>query len=163
MKKIISFTFLFVISLLLFGFEPAEAKECTGYKAAPYMYQVSPLTNTSIYKLKTAQNVCKGSNTEVYFRAFRAAPSSFPSDDITVRVSLKEDDPEGNTDETVKNYVLYGWNRTISEISYTTVTAGNIDSQGDQTCELYLQMCTSGTCCNREVRATLFDYQICMN
>ena len=163
MKKIISFTFLLGISLLLFSFDSVEAKQCTGYKAAPYMYEVSPQTNTSVYKLKTAANVCKGSNTEVYFRGFRAAPASFPTDEITVHIYLKEDDPDGNQDENVKRYQGVGRNRTISTISYWVLNDGNIDSQGDQTCELYLQMCTSGYCCNREVRASLFDYQICMN
>lgn len=164
MRKYVLLTFLFLTTLFLFGAEKVDAKTCTGYKPAPYMYEVSPEVKVIPESLQTADNVCKGSNTEVWFSAFRSLPASYPYQDGAIHVRLWEDDPDGNEDEQVKYYIGTFYNKVVTEFWLNdTFITGNIDSVGDQTCELYLEFVISGRCCNYPVRATLFDYNICMN
>lgn len=165
MKKL-TLTLLFTIAILFVAcIENVEAKACTGPKPAPYMYEVSPWVKGPTYNLKTAASACKGSNTEVWFSAFRSLPTSTTTADGVIYVALWEEDPPGNDDERVKQYLGQYYNRVITTfyLNYTSI-AGNIDSEGDQTCELYLMFeGTTGTCCNKPIKSTLFDYNICMN
>ncbi|MDD2377709.1 MAG: hypothetical protein PHD10_02750 [Bacilli bacterium] len=165
MKKISLSTFVFLVGIFLISVENVQAKTCSGQKPAPYMYEVSPWVNGPIFPLTTAASACKGSNTEVWFNAFRSLPADTTVADGVIYVALWEDDPPGNDDERVKAYYGLFYNRVVTDfyLDYTSIT-GNIDSEGDQTCELYLVFeGITGECCNIPVRATLFDYNICMN
>ncbi len=77
---------------------------------------------------------------------------------------LTQEDPAGNDDERVKEYVGTAMGRvlTIFELSQTYIT-GNIDSEGDQTCELYLDFVISGKYGGPTVEKSLFNYSVCIN
>ena len=86
--------------------------------------------------------------------------------DAKFDVYLYEDDPPSSEpDELVKKYLFRVINRVITDAYLlNTFTPGNIDSTGDQTCELYLQIGgLTGQCCNIPMQKTVFDYNICMN
>ena len=76
---------------------------------------------------------------------------------------MYEEDPPGNDDEHVKSYVGFITNRTITSLSLmATHVRGNIDSAGDQKCELYLKFGSSGQY-GLTIEKSLFNYKICMN
>lgn len=163
MKKLIT---LSVIILFIFMTSiKVSAKSCTGYKPAPYFYEVAPDKKDTTYSLKTSANQCLGSNTSVYFTNFRSFPNTYMSGTTVFHVTLKEEDPPGNDDESVKSYLFVVRNRIIDEVRLDKVlTPGAIDSAGDQTCELYLLFWgATGTCCYNEIRKSVLDYNICMN
>ena len=163
MKKIV---ILSVITLLVFMSSiTVSAKSCTGYKGAPYFYEVAPDRKEDTYPLQTAANQCLGSNTAVYFTNFRSFPDSYKYPDATFYVTLYEEDPPGNEDERIKRYFFIVRNKVVDEVRLDgTYTMGAIDSAGDQTCELYLLFeGATGTCCNRPINNSVLDYNICMN
>lgn len=166
MKKIVLVTtILLFITISIFP-KTTHAKTCTNYQPQPYFYQVAPDVTTPVYHLQTASNVCQGTNTEVWFRAFRTFPESYGYLDAKFDVWLYEDDPaDSEPDELVKKYIFRVINRVITEAYLLdTPTPGNIDSTGDQTCELYLQIGgLTGQCCYIPMEKTVFDYNICMN
>lgn len=164
MKKKIFYRLLFLAVAIIIIPVTAHA-ECTPYAGNPYFYQVAPDVKTRTYPLKTNQDACMGNFTSVYFSAFRTFPESYPYLDAKFNVWLYEEDPPGNDDELVKKYIFRVLNRVITEAYLlSTVTPGKIDSAGDQTCELYLQIGgLTGQCCNIPMQKTVFDYKICMD
>ncbi len=164
MKKVfLSFGAFFLLTILLSS-QHVFAQNCSGWQGNPYMYQVSPDVKSPTFKLKTEASACKGANTAVYFGAFRSLPDSYQIHNPVIWVDLYEEDPPGNADEHVKAYAVRYFNRVVSDVVITDVyETGNIDSEGDQTCELYLTFVISGECCYIPFQATIFDYNVCMN
>lgn len=154
-----------ITCLVLISVNEVQAKTCTDYQPAPYMYEVAPDVKGPTFDLTTEADACKGSNTEVWFRGYRAFPSNYEIQDGAIHVRLWEEDPEGNDDEQVKYYMGTFYNKVITEFRLlNTFITGNIDSAGDQKCELYLTFAISGLkCCYVEFKASVFDYNICMN
>lgn len=114
MKKIV---ILSVITLLVFMSSiTVSAKSCTGYKGAPYFYEVAPDRKGDTYPLQTAANQCLGSNTAVYFTNFRSFPDSYKYPDATFYVTLYEEDPPGNEDERIKRYFFIVRNKVVDEV-----------------------------------------------
>ena len=164
MKRVFLSLIAVLLPIVLLSSQHVYAQECSGWQGNPYMYQVAPYVNGPTFKLKTEASACKGSNTAVYFGAFRSLPDSYQINNPVIWVDLFEEDPPGNADEKVKSYAVRYFNRVISDVVITDVyETGNIDSEGDQTCELYLSFVISGNCCNIPFQATIFDYNICMN
>lgn len=158
MKKIKIIITLIIICFCM-NIVRVDAKTCTGINYAPPMPEVYGRMNTKVYKLTTASTQCKGSNTEVWFDDM----TQWLDGDNAIYVDLYEDDPkEYEPDELVKKYLLhYAYDGYIADILIENITLGNIDSAGDQTCELYLSMYSSGTP-NNTTPDRLFTYQICM-
>lgn len=163
MKKRMPILLILIAVMFAMGIQKVEAKSCSGVQAAPHMFQVSPYKKAPTFNLQTAQNVCKGSNTEVWFSGIKSLPDSWTYASGNLWIDLFEEDPAGNDDEHVKSYIGWITNKTITSIVLDgTVTPGNIDSVGDQTCELYLRMVSSGQY-GKSIEKSLFNYNICMN
>ncbi len=163
MKKAVFSVALFLTSMFVFGIENVEAKQCTGIYAAPHLYQVTPYKVSPTYDLYTSYSSCQGVNTEVWFTNIQTLPNSWTFASGNIYIDLYEEDPPGNDDEHVKSYVGFITNRTITSLSLmATHVRGNIDSAGDQKCELYLKFGSSGQY-GLTIEKSLFNYQICMN
>lgn len=157
------FSLIFLLTLIVFGIKNVEAKTCTEIYAAPHIFEVAPDVATRPYSLTTAENTCKGYNTEVWFSSIKTMPDSWTYSSGNLYMNLfEEDPPDYKPDEYVKEYVGYVTNRTITSIELNRImTYGNIDSEGDQNCELYLEFGSSGFF-GRSIEKSLFNYQICM-
>ena len=164
MKKSLFFAALLTLFLTFVGTYDVSAKSCTKIKAIPHMYQVAPeKTTLPSDPLTTSENTCKGTNTEVWFSSIKSMPDNWNYATGTIHIKLYEEDPPGNPDELVKTYYGSVVNKTITSITLSSVdTPGNIDSVGDQTCELYLQFYSSGKY-GASIEKSLFNRQICMN
>lgn len=163
MKRCIFSGIIIMFSFFMIGFEKVEARTCSGIYAAPHLYQVSPDVRSNTYNLQTAYNQCLGSNTEVWFSSIKSMPDNWNFASGNLWINLWEEDPAGNDDEHVKQYVGYITNKTITSIQLNkTITPGAIDSAGDQTCELYLKFGSSGQY-GLTIEKSLFNYQVCMN
>lgn len=164
-KKVFLSLAIMLGGFLLFN-NNVYAKECTDVYYSPEFYHQWPIIRTNKYNLHTASNVCRGDNTEVWFTNHNAWP--FNSSDGTgsgraVYVELYEEDPPGNDDEYVKHYsIAYGYDDYFYTIYTNTITSGNIDSVGDQQCELYLNFYGSGSMWH-VVPQSILTYKICMN
>lgn len=163
MKKDYKKIFLVIICIIGVFCSIVEAKTCTEIYAAPYIFEVFPDKKSDIYYLNTSENTCMGYNTEVWFSSFKSLPERWAEYGTGyLYVSLYEEDPDGNPDERVKDYVGYVTNRVITSMELNKiVTPGAIDSEGDQQCELYLTFGSSGYQ-GRAINTSLFNYQICM-
>lgn len=162
MKKTLSFIGIVIFTFLFFGINNVDAKTCSNIYAAPHLYQVSPDVRSGTYNLTTSYNQCLGSNTEVWFSSIKSMPDSWYFSSGTLWINLWEEDPAGNDDEHVKEYIGSITNKTITNIYLNrTITPGAIDSAGDQTCELYLKFGSSGKY-GLTIEKSLFNYQVCM-
>lgn len=163
MKKIL--LSLFILGTICFGVKTVSARECEYGLQAPELPQGYAFNRGHLAKLKTTASACKGTNTAVYFSNFKSLPSWFvPTGGTIVNALLNEEDPpEYKPDELVKKYAGLFTGRTLTEfVLLNTVTPGNIDSEGDQTCELYMTFNIAGNG-TRPVPQGLFSYSICMN
>lgn len=168
MKKRLVYSLILVITCMFIGLTNVSAKECTAHLQAPQIPQYPNWNIGHIVSLKTAANVCKGSNTEAWFSSFGTLPSWYtPGGGGVIWIELYEDDPAGNDDERVKEYVAHLNGRVISSVEiYRTYITGNIDSQGDQTCELYIRTQISQNASGSIYTAIpqgMFNYRLCMN
>lgn len=80
-----------------------------------------------------------------------------------ITVKLMEDDQAPNEDEVVKTYKGKFAGYTLTELTpYSTTTAGNIDSAGDTTAELFINLNISATSGDSIYvsNGSIFDFQI---
>ena len=158
MKKIIKK--IIICAFFLTTAKVVSAKTCTDIYYSPPMPALYGYSRTDTYKLQTSASACKGSNTQVYFGRLEYWTAQGNVGQIFV--DLMEEDPEGNDNEKVKSYNLqYYPDGYLNNVVVTTHITGNIDSEGDQTCELYLRMNASGYQ-GQTIQANLFTYYLCM-
>ncbi|MCI9434921.1 MAG: hypothetical protein HFI86_06605 [Bacilli bacterium] len=165
MKKVIGMTFLLVVGVFFLKNTNVSARDCEVGLQAPNIPQAYDYKNGNLVSLKTSADSCYGSNTAVYFHNFGSLPASYADKIGTVLYGdLMEEDPGDNPDEKVKEYRGYFNGRVLTDINLSrTVTPGIIDSQGDQTCELYMRFSISGVPGGPAIPAGLFYYNICMD
>ncbi|MDD2435563.1 MAG: hypothetical protein PHO63_04840 [Bacilli bacterium] len=164
MKKNVLFLCLFAFGLLFVGAQQVNAT-CSGGLQAPQIAQVVATNKGLTTSLTTTASACKGSNTAVWFSNFGTLPNWYqPSSGTIVHGHLWEDDPVGNPDERVKYYIGWFEGRVLTDFwLQETYITGNIDSEGDQTCELYMTFFISGTYGDPPIPQGLFYYNQCMN
>lgn len=164
MKRNIFIFFVALYSTLFIGIVNTMAKECSYGLQAPEIPQPYNTNKGHTVVLKTSASACKGINTEVWFSKFGTLPSWYvPSNGTIIHADLMEDDPPGNDDELVKYYIGYFSGRTLVDFKLSKIfIEGNIDSEGDQTCELYMNFMISGTQNGKPIPQGLFYYDICM-
>ena len=166
MKKNIFLTSLFIFSFFFAGVMNTSARTCEYGLQAPQIPQGYAENKGHLVELQTSANVCKGSNTSVYFSSFGSLPSWYtPSSGTIVHAYLVEDDPPSSEpDERVKYYIGFFSGRVLTDFRLqVTITPGNIDSTGDQTCELYMLFSISGWTGEPAIPQGLFYYNICMD
>lgn len=165
MKKNIGIIFILILTIVFGNVQKVSAKTCSGNLYAPQIGQVIPTNKGQTVALTTTAIACKGSNTEVWYSNFGSLPTSYtPSSGTVVYGSLYEEDPPGNPDELVKTYTGRFSGRVLTDFTLQLInTPGNIDSEGDQTCELYMTFYISGTYGGTAIPERLFDYNMCMN
>lgn len=157
---------IFAIGLFFSGSFNVYARECTWGLQAPQIPQGYAENKGNVVNLKTTASACKGVNTAVYFSKFGSLPNWYtPSSGTIVHGYLMEDDPPAyEPDERVKYYIGFFTGRVLTDFQLNkTITPGNIDSEGDQTCELYMNFSISGTTGGTPIPQGLFYYGICMN
>lgn len=150
---------LFVGCLFLIKATSVEAKDCTDIYYGPPMPQVYGYWQTKPpYKLKTSAPTCTGPNAQVYFGKL----NYWAETTNVIYAYLYEDDVDPNSDDLVKKYELY-YNQTgyMDYVRMYIFDEGNIESEGDQGCELYLKF-QSGGIRGKTTPANLFTYQVCM-
>ncbi|MBR3523980.1 MAG: hypothetical protein IKN87_04815 [Bacilli bacterium] len=143
-----------------------NAADCAYGLQAPQIPQGYAYNSGDLVHLHTSYSACKGVNTAVYFGGFGSLPNWFePTPNTVVHGDLMEWDPqEYAPNETVKHYYGTFTGRTLTNFYLSsTVTPGNIDSEGDQTCELYMDFSISGFNGGTPIPQGLFYYGICMN
>ena len=147
MKKIFIFTIMTLLTLTILGPTKVSAKQCSGYQFAPPITPVLSDYKGPTYELQTAASSCIGNNTEVWFRNLTTIDAKYQYNYGEIHMYLYEDDPPASEpDEKVKYYQASVINRVITRIDMHTqyMTIQNIDSAGDQTCELYIRFSSSG-------------------
>jgi len=165
MKKNMGLLIALVLTISFGEVQEVSAKTCSGNLYAPQIGQVVATNKGQTINLTTTASACKGSNTEVWYSNLGSLPTIYiPSSGTVVYGSLYEEDPPGNPDELVKSYIGWFSGRVLTDFTLqTTNTPGNIDSEGDQTCELYMTFYISGTYGGTAIPERLFDYNMCMN
>lgn len=161
MKK----NFILVIITLIIVFSLAnkvEAKSCEYGIPSPEILYNGSWTYTPVRKFKTSANVCLAKNMSVYFTTGKYIDSDY----FTIEAELMEEDPkEYKPDEMAKRYI--GKNKGLSGLSWTVAKRNdaNLDSIGDQTCELYMRFRlseSSGQAQNGSFAPDMFRYTICV-
>lgn len=167
-KKLIVINF-FICSFFLIGIFKVEAKECAYGLQAPAIPQSYASVTGPVHRLYTSENTCKGVNTEVWFSNFGTLPNWYvPNTGTIIHAYLKEKDSAGNDPEIVKYYVGFFEGRVLTDFALQkTITSGNIEAEGDQGCELYMDFSISRTSADptglRVIPDKLFYYTMCMN
>lgn len=157
MKNMLKITSFILLLILFLGIENVHAQYCKGVLMSPPMPQIYGYYEAGPYSLHTDASACKGSNTGVYYSAYNQWEQTGQ-----VFADLYEIDPPGNDDEHVKLYTLSFYpDGFLSQIEVTTYITGNIDSSGDQTCELSLRMKSSGIP-GGTTPANIFTFNVCM-
>ncbi len=157
-KKML-FLVLFLSALFSIKITSVDAKDCTDIYYGPPMPQVYGYWQTKpSYELKTSAPTCTGPNAQVWFGKL----NQWSESTNVIYAYLYEDDEEPNPDDLVKRYELhYIETGYMDYVRYHTYDTGNIESEGDQGCELYLKF-QSGGRQGRTTPANLFTYQVCM-
>ncbi len=157
-KKIL-LLILFLSTLFSVKITSVYAKDCTDIRYSPPMPQVYGYWQTKpTDRLKTSAPTCTGPNAQVWFGKL----NYWSEWTILIFADLYEDDEEPNPDDLVKGYTLYfvetGY---LDRVEVVTHDYGNIESEGDQGCELFLRFHSGGRQ-GRTTPANLFTYKICM-
>lgn len=162
MKKYFSFMLVLVLLTFFVNTTLVEAKACSGVLQAPDIPQIYSNQGHHV-TLKTDSDSCYGSNTEVWFSNIQNLPADYPTHGGQMMTAyLYEEDPPGNPDEIVKQYLGVFSGRVMYNLYLSkTITPGLIDSTGDQYCELYMDYSMSGTI-GGPVLKKLLNYQMCM-
>ncbi len=159
MKKLIISLIMF-LSFVTF----ANAKECVNGLPSPPIYYNGNWAFGQTIKLKTTASSCLATNTSVYFEQFG---DYLPGFGFYAEAMLMEDDEHPNEDDPVKLYYGHssgtsGWSWSKPEI----LDYGNLDSAGDQTCELYVKFRVHPKLASNNVeyfKQGLIRYTICMD
>lgn len=156
-KKII-----LIIGILVMGgfISNVNAKECQhGLQSISIPYNGS-WVSTKVRAYKTSANVCLAKNMTVLFSSGSFLENAY----FTIEAELMESDPEKyKPDEWVKKYK--GVNRGLNGFSWSLedTNDANLDSVGDQTCELYMRFRTRDFLYqNGSFDSDMFRFTICV-
>lgn len=158
MKKIL-ITIMMVLSVFTMK---VNAQECVYGLQSPNLPYPPKWVKGRVYNITTSKSSCRGDQTAVYFDSGDYFP--FTSASFYVEARLVEDDPAAyEPDEEVKRYEGYiSAYHGVEWILTNTYVKGNIDSSGDQTCELYMKFKQTDNY-NQPLEDNLFRYTMCMN
>ncbi len=156
MKKSI----ILMLFMCMFIFTPMVEAECKYGYPSPEISTNGSWRRDDTITLNTTADSCYGSNAKVYF----SAGSYLPMGRFYIHAVLYEEDVL-NADDKVKTY--RGYNNGYNVISWELMevnNSGKIDSDGDQTCELYMNFriedVENGPI--RIMRLDLFKYSLCI-
>lgn len=129
--------FILICLIFLVPFGEVEARECAYNIPSPNIYYNGSWAYGPIYSLKTSASSCLAENMSVYFND--EAGYYFSTFKFTIEAYLMEDDEFPNEDDKAKLY--YGLNTGYDVMKWNLEHeySGNLDSAGDQTCELYMK------------------------
>ncbi len=156
-KKII-----FIIGILVIGgfVSNVDAKECVyGLQSISIPYNGS-WASTKVRKFKTSANVCLADNMSVLF----TTGSYIDGSSFKIEAQLMESDPaEYKPDEIAKTYLGTNTGLDVMDWNRTYRNTANLDSVGDQTCELYMRFrVTKPLAQNGSFEPDMFRYTICV-
>lgn len=134
MKKIV---FIIICVLFLIPFGEVEARDCAYGMPSPPIYYNGNWAYGQINSLKTSASSCLADNMSVYFND--EAGSYFSTIGFTLEAYLMEHDEAPNEDDKAKLYYGVNTGYDLMKWSVIQVFGGNLDSAGDQTCELYVK------------------------
>lgn len=115
------------------------------------------------YKFTTSASSCLAKNMRVYFTMGSVSP---PSSKWYIEAMLMEYDVDPNEDDPVKLYTgqLHAEGYVEWDENVETLDNGNLDSAGDQTCELYMKFRLDPPINpNGYLAADTFGYTICVD
>lgn len=158
MKKVV------FIAICMFIFSPSvvEAMECKYGLPSPPIYYNGNWAYGQTVKITTSASSCLAKNMSVYFDTGNSVYGmGFKFDGY-----LMEEDAPGNEHDLAKVYL--GANSGSSGLSWSVIRAvdGNLDSAGDQTCELYMKFRLTKPLAYNNFEYfddDMFRYTICMD
>ncbi len=161
MKKIM---FIIICVFFLVPFGNAEARDCAYGMPSPPIYYNGNWAYGQISYLKTSASACRAENMSVYFDD--AAGSYFANIGFTLDAYLMEHDEYPNDHDLAKLY--YGTNTGYDLMQWGLIDKieGNLDSEGDQTCELYMKFRLREPLAQNNVEYfpdDMFRYTVCVD
>lgn len=154
---------LFLI-ICLFIFAPiiVEARTCEYGLPSPPIYYNGSWAYGQTIKLKTSASSCLAKNMSVYFSTGNyIANMGFHLDGY-----LMEEDYNGNAHDLAKVYLGYNTGYDLMNWSVVRAVDDNLDSAGDQTCELYMKFRLTEPIAQNNFEyfsSDMFRYTICMD
>ncbi len=163
LKVIIFGAFLFFATSL----ENVSARACEYGMPTPSIYYNGSWAYGQVVDLHTSANSCQAKNISVYFNQ----GAYIYLDNLFIEAWLMENDQDPNEDEVAKKYL--GHNHTLDETGFphdewnwTIIWENdqNLDSSGDQKCELYLKFRVPEPIAqNGYFKEDLLRYTICVD
>lgn len=137
MKKVIFIVFCTICTLVLSPLKKVSARECAYGIPSPKIYWNGNWAYGQTVKLKTSASSCLAANMSVYFDSGSYGANST----FNIEAYLMEEDQDPNEDDRAKYYIGYNNPYKYADIQWRPVESypGNLDSAGDQTCELYMK------------------------
>lgn len=164
MKKIMFILLCAISTIVISPLKKVSARECTYGNPAPHLYFDKSWTYGQTFDLHTSASSCLAENIEVYFDwNYEKIGNAL----VSVEAYLMEEDEDPNPDDFAKSYegIIYKrWSYDSWERK--EVQSGNLDSAGDQKCELYMKFRLTGTTfaqTSAYLPSDLFRYTICVN
>lgn len=160
MKKILVFLLGIILGSILIT-EPVNAQTCHYGIPSPRLPRNGAKVSDAVRELTTTASSCLATNMSVLFSNGAFLPIGI----LDIEASLMESDPPGNADEEVKRYTGKKVGGTLIEWTFDRiVTTGNLDSAGDQKCELYLRvnLVSEDPYNTSYIDADLFRYSMCI-
>ena len=158
MKKII---FIMICMLTLVPLQGVKARTCIYNLQSPPIYYNGNWAYGKTYSFKTSASSCLAKNMFLYFKV----GSSLYDMGFTIEAYLMENDADPNEDDKAKLY--YGRNHQYTtDWSLIETYEGNLDSAGDQTCELYMKFRLKEPLAHNNTQylnSNMFQYTICMD
>lgn len=139
-----------------------EARTCEHGMPSPPIYYNGNWAYGQIIKFKTSASSCLAENMYVYFND----GNYLVTHSFALEALLMEKDNDPNPHDKAKLY--YGYNSGYSSIAWDLKDKweGNLDSAGDQTCELYMKFRLKEPLAQNNIEyfeSDMFRYTICMD
>lgn len=159
MKKIL----ILIIGILIAGgfINNVNAQECVyGLQSVSIPYN-GDWAETQVRSFKTSANVCLAKNMKVYF----TTGSYISGSGYEIEAQLMESDPKKYyPDEMAKKYIGKNTGLDVMKWSRVETNNANLDSVGDQTCELYMRFRTTTFIAqNGYFEPDMFRFTICVD
>lgn len=159
-KKII---FAIICMFVFMTSTTVDARTCEYGMPTPPIYYNGNWAYGQVVKFTTSASSCVSDNMYVYFNsgAYVSAHNFY------LEAYLMENDTDpSDADEKAKYYVGYNSGSVIPQWNMIEKFGGNLDSAGDQTCELYMKFRLSEPLANNNYEyfpEDMFRYTICMD